>query len=678
METELKLTTSPAHLHKISAQRLLQDFATQEPSTHRLVSHYFDTPDSALSRRGLTLRVREDAQHSTQTLKDLHDGAATGGTLQRGEWETPVPSATPDVRGLLKANHLPRKVSKTLRRASRAGTLAERFTVEAERTTWTLDVDGATIEMALDAGTLHANGAHSTFSEIELERKSGKKAALYKAAHQLAHHIPVQLSFVTKAERGFALLGDGPRPRKASAIAFPRGASVEQGMRRILAGCLTHAQANAQGFLDSDDPEYLHQLRVGMRRFKSALKLFRDLVALPPDLQRQLDDLSTLLGAARDADVLLLTTSPHIARAGRHADFLQPLLARAQAHASDKRAAARLAVHSTHHAQMMIDLFAWVDGKGWRKEMARTVRARLRKPLSGFARQAVIDAHAVVARRVRKVRKLGGHESASLHRLRIGCKQARYAVEFFEGIERPDQARRYIKQLSAVQEALGKLNDAHVAQTTLAVLTQDQPALAPQAGVVAAYLNGMATAGVASGQGAWRKLARPAAARGVRGLQRRSIMELILWRHAEAEEGHPDLARALTPKGRRQAQKMAEWIKGQLPGSVRIVASPAVRTRQTADALDLPYEILPQIDPAANANDLLKATGWPDGHGVVILVGHNPSISVLASRLAGAEESSVVLRRAAAWWYDSNGGADGTQPHITLKTVMTPSLLAPE
>jgi triphosphatase len=429
-----------------------------------------------------------------------------------------VSSATPDVRGLLKTNHLPHKVSKALRRA---GTLAERFTVEAERTTWLLDVDGATIEMALDAGTLHVNGADSTFSEIELEHKSGKKAALYKAAHALARHIPVQLSFVTKAERGFALLADGLRPRKAGPIAFPRSATVEQGMRRILAGCLTHAQANAQGFLDSDNPEYLHQLRVGMRRFKSALKLFRDLVALPPDLQRQLDDLSTLLGAARDADVLLHTTLPCIAAAGKHDAFLQPLVDHAQAYADAQRAAARLAVHSTHHAQMMIALFAWVDGKGWRKDMARATRARLRQPLARYARQAVVDAHAVVARRARKVKKLGGHDSASLHRLRIGCKQARYAVEFFAGIERPGKAGRYVKQLAAVQEALGMLNDAHVAQTTLATFTHAAPALAPHVAVVSAYLNGMATAGVQDGQGAWRRLALPTAASGVRGLVRK-------------------------------------------------------------------------------------------------------------------------------------------------------------
>lgn len=156
-------------------------------------------------------------------------------------------------------------------------------------------------------------------------------------------------------------------------------------------------------------------------------------------------------------------------------------------------------------------------------------------------------------------------------------------------------------------------------------------------------------------------------------------MELVLWRHAEAEDSEPDLARALTPKGRRQAQKMAHWLKDQLSGNVRIVASPAVRTRETADALGMPYEIVHAIDPDAGADDLLAASGWPDGHGVVILVGHNPAISVLASRLAGTQESPVSLRRGAAWWYVCDTAShDGAPPRLALKTAMTPSLLASE
>lgn len=150
-------------------------------------------------------------------------------------------------------------------------------------------------------------------------------------------------------------------------------------------------------------------------------------------------------------------------------------------------------------------------------------------------------------------------------------------------------------------------------------------------------------------------------------------MELILWRHAEAADTAPDMARELTSKGRRQAREMAHWLTGQLSGPVRVIASPAARTRQTADALQLPVEVVNQIDPEASADALLAATGWPDGHGVVILVGHNPAISELAARLAGAGDTSLSLGRAAAWWYASSD--DGAAPRLSLKTAMTPALL---
>lgn len=308
-------------------------------------------------------------------------------------------------------------------------------------------------------------------------------------------------------------------PHKAGRVALPKHATVEQGMRRIFAACLDHAQANAQGFLASDDPEFLHQLRVGLRRFKSALKLFRGVVALPPALQQSFDDVSALLGAARDADVLLLTTLPDIAEAGRHAALLQPLMDHVQADAQEKRSAARAGLQAEEPG--MQALHAWVAGKHWRGDMSRAGRARLRKPLAGFARQAIADAHAVVAKRARKVHKLGGHDSASLHRLRIGAKQARYAIGFFADIERPARAARYARRLAAVQEALGALNDAHVAQTLLASFTASHPGLAPAAGVVAAYLDGMASARLNQRKAPWRAMAGHKAARSAHGLVRK-------------------------------------------------------------------------------------------------------------------------------------------------------------
>ena len=149
-------------------------------------------------------------------------------------------------------------------------------------------------------------------------------------------------------------------------------------------------------------------------------------------------------------------------------------------------------------------------------------------------------------------------------------------------------------------------------------------------------------------------------------------MELILWRHAEAADTIPDMARALTHKGRRQAQVMADWMTSQLSGPVRVIASPATRTQQTARALHLPVEVLQEIDPNASADALLAATGWPDGHGVVILVGHNPAISELAARLAGKDAAALSLGCGAAFWYASR---DKGAPQLMLKTAMTPALL---
>jgi phosphohistidine phosphatase len=152
-------------------------------------------------------------------------------------------------------------------------------------------------------------------------------------------------------------------------------------------------------------------------------------------------------------------------------------------------------------------------------------------------------------------------------------------------------------------------------------------------------------------------------------------MDLILWRHAEAEDTEPDLTRNLTDKGRQQAQHMARWLRGYLPGQVRIVCSPANRTRQTADALGLPYDVHNEIAPGASADALLKATGWPRGDGVVVLVGHNPAISELATRLLAGRPFRMSLCKAGALWLSTGTRED--EPDVVLQAAMVPSMLKP-
>ncbi len=127
-------------------------------------------------------------------------------------------------------------------------------------------------------------------------------------------------------------------------------------------------------------------------------------------------------------------------------------------------------------------------------------------------------------------------------------------------------------------------------------------------------------------------------------------MDLLLWRHAEAEDGDDDLKRRLTERGERQAQRMATWILRHQPKDLRIVVSPAVRTQQTAEALKLPFETNRKIGPDACVSELIAASGWPHAKGSVLIVGHQPSLGRMASLLLAGQEAEWSIKKGALWW----------------------------
>ena len=148
-------------------------------------------------------------------------------------------------------------------------------------------------------------------------------------------------------------------------------------------------------------------------------------------------------------------------------------------------------------------------------------------------------------------------------------------------------------------------------------------------------------------------------------------MELILWRHAEAEDGKPDDQRALTEKGRRQAAVMAKWLQPRLPAGLRILVSPTLRTRQTADALKLAYDHCDEVAPGVDGRDVLAAAGFPDGHQDVLVVGHQPTLGRVAALLLAGAEQDWGMKKGAVWWFDVN-----SQGEATLLAAMAPGLLA--
>lgn len=150
-------------------------------------------------------------------------------------------------------------------------------------------------------------------------------------------------------------------------------------------------------------------------------------------------------------------------------------------------------------------------------------------------------------------------------------------------------------------------------------------------------------------------------------------MELILWRHAEAEDGLPDAARELTRRGRRQAAQMAAWLRPRLPRKAIVLASPAARTRQTAEALDLPFETDRRLGVGASAADVLGAIGWPDGARAVVVVGHQPTLGRIAALLLAGDESEWPVKKGALWWL-STRHREGAQ-QVVLRASIAPDLL---
>jgi phosphohistidine phosphatase len=148
-------------------------------------------------------------------------------------------------------------------------------------------------------------------------------------------------------------------------------------------------------------------------------------------------------------------------------------------------------------------------------------------------------------------------------------------------------------------------------------------------------------------------------------------MDLILWRHAEAEDGTPDHARELTAKGIKQAAKVAAFLNQHLPQDPRILVSPAARTQQTAAALSHHFTLAPTIAPGASAEAVLHAARWPDAGGTVLIVGHQPTLGEVAARLIGCEGAALGIKKGSIWWFSQRDGS----AQVTLRLVITPDLL---
>ena len=310
-EIELKLALPGSDPARLAAQLARSPaLARRQASQQSLHNVYYDTPEQTLRQQRVALRLRRVGSIAEpQWLQTLKTGGRGDSALsQRGEWEVALPGA------VLSAKALKATPWSDLDPDGRVfAALAPSFVTDFERTRWRVRRrDGSVVEVALDIGQIVAGDARAPICELELELLAGAPAALFELARQIAASVAVLPLSASKAERGYALAqGTLDTPLNAQPPPLSADLPLPQAARRVLREMFSQFTANLNSLRRSDQPELVHQARVGWRRFKSALRLFKPVLAndAPPSWA-PLQALLTCLGHLRDLDVALTETLP--------------------------------------------------------------------------------------------------------------------------------------------------------------------------------------------------------------------------------------------------------------------------------------------------------------------------------------------------------------------------------
>lgn len=482
-EVELKLDCDLATLAAVRSHPRLKT-ARRKPLA-RLSSIYFDTPDQTLRKEGMTLRLRSGRGRPIQTVKAEGDGL-----FARPEWERRVVGPGLDFAALAQTPVAVLLGGET--------DIRPVFVVAVGRRVFLVNEGASEIEVALDEGRVSLDGETGPgepISEIELELKSGNAADLFALAREFSETAPLRLGVRTKAERGYALLDDGGTANQgwvnAGPIVLDERMSAAEAFRSIAHSCLRQLRLN-EALAETGSVEALHQLRVGIRRLRSAVSLFGDLVedAEGQSLFDALKRGAEPLGRSRNLDVL--TTETLAAERTRRPELtgLLNLEKQFEAERASAKAEAGKALARDDWRRRILDVVAWVNAGPWLSPSDPAQAERLAMPVRDFAA-------ATLERRFGQVRKRGKKldevDDERRHRLRIAAKKLRYGTEFFGSLfadgKRAQRHADFLKALKKMQNRLGDLNDLANARVMLEVA-----ASSGKAGRSAAFAAGVAVA----------------------------------------------------------------------------------------------------------------------------------------------------------------------------------------
>ncbi|MCA3189082.1 CYTH and CHAD domain-containing protein [Cupriavidus sp.] len=463
----------------------LLDLKIGAPTEQALESEYFDTPDFLLRQHGAALRVRRAGDHLVQTLKS--GGEPGGAMFEREEYETAVDAPKPDLHALRAIVPKSSPLSRLLKDAERADQLAPIFRTTVTRKTWALQLPGGDdLELALDRGKVSAADHDSAFSELELELKHGDPHCLNEVALRLMDRIPLRLSMQSKSDRGYDMLMREKRSATTAApVELKKRDTVKTAFCKVMHNCLDQVHANAPLVAAGNSPEGIHQMRVGLRRFRSALDLFTEVATLPEGLEDEVKWIANALGEARDWHVLANATLAQVNAGDDHRDAMQETEAAARSIEAARQADAANAVKSPRYAHMMLALEQWLWSAPWGDTDDPARRKLLDAPAVDHAGRVLAKRHRKLVRRANGLHKL---DAPHRHRARIAAKKLRYATEFFADLFRPATLKPYRRVLAKLQDDLGWGNDMAVADGLLNHLELHHRKAAAGAGYARGFL----------------------------------------------------------------------------------------------------------------------------------------------------------------------------------------------
>ncbi len=452
-EIEIKLEVTPAAMHDIARAAPLVARGVKFSRAQTLTSIYYDNPKQSMRRDGVFLRLRQNGKICTQTVKTTGDG---GLLARRGEWEWKIKGPEPDLALALTTELKP------LEKRLRKGDLAPIFVNEMARRTAHLTIADSVMELALDEGQLSAGRRREAICEMEIELKAGSAGPLFDLVRELVAIPGVTVSAATKAGRGFALAsGKKPGPVRAIEAELTTAMTAEQAAAAILAGCAAQAAGNIPAIVRHKLSDGVHQLRVSLRRLRAALAVFKDV--LEPGMRKGLSKeaawLAGAMGDARDLDVMIGSTIRSAAGPDHLADDIKGLT---RSLTQARRVAWRAAMDAAASSRASLLLVNTSDA-AWSLRHAPP-------PMDGVPLR--VFAVMQLERRFEAVLKAAGEDLQALtiegrHDVRLALKKLRYTADFFTALFPKKTARKGLKVLARLQEALGGFNDAAVVETIL-------------------------------------------------------------------------------------------------------------------------------------------------------------------------------------------------------------------